>query len=156
MQLIKPDINLDFVGKRKPAILLSAVLLFIGIASLVMQGGPNYGIDFAGGTLVQVRITVAAEAVTIKDALKEMELGGLVVQIFLGLAVLNSNRRQSYRLAKLFAGGYVLYEFAQPYIPMGVFDWNDVYATIIGFSISVFMLSVVWGVVGSGDIPRKV
>ena len=82
MQLIKPDINLDFVGKRKPALLLSALLLFVGIASLVMQGGPNYGIDFAGGTLVQVRITVEAEAGTIKEALKEMELGGLVVQGF--------------------------------------------------------------------------
>ena len=82
MQLIKPDINLDFVGKRKPAVLLSAVLLFIGMASLVMQGGPNYGIDFAGGTLVQVRIAAEADAVSIKDALKGMDLGGLVVQGF--------------------------------------------------------------------------
>ncbi len=82
MQLIKPDINLDFVGKRKPAVLLSALLLFIGIASLILQGGPNYGIDFAGGTLVQVQISVEADAVSIKGALKEMDLGGLVVQGF--------------------------------------------------------------------------
>ena len=82
MQLIKPDINLDFVGKRKLALLLSAALLLVGIASLVMQGGPNYGIDFAGGTLVQVRISNDADAATIKVALKEMELGGLVVQGF--------------------------------------------------------------------------
>lgn len=82
MQLIKPDINLDFVGKRKLAVLLSAILLFIGMASLVMQGGPNYGIDFAGGTLVQVRIDTTADATSIKEALKDMDLGGLVVQGF--------------------------------------------------------------------------
>ena len=82
MQLIKPDINLDFVGKRKLAVLLSVVMLFISIASLVIKGGPNYGIDFAGGTLVQVRISTEADAGSIKDALKGMQLGGLVVQGF--------------------------------------------------------------------------
>ena len=82
MQLINPDINLNIVGKRKLAVLFSAVMLFISVASLVIQGGPNYGIDFAGGTLVQVRISAEADAGSIKDALKEMQLGGLVVQGF--------------------------------------------------------------------------
>jgi preprotein translocase subunit SecF len=82
MQLIKPDINLDFVGKRKPAVLFSALLLLVGFVSLVLQGGPNYGIDFSGGTLVQVQIDADASTATIKDALKEMQLGGLVVQSF--------------------------------------------------------------------------
>jgi hypothetical protein len=81
-------------------------------------------------------------------------LGGIVVQIFLGLAVLNPNRRQGYRLARLFAAGYVLYEFAQPYLPKGVFDWKDVYATVIGWLISLFLMSVVWYKVGPGDIPE--
>ena len=82
MQLIKPDINLDFVGKRKPAVLFSALLLLVGFVSLVLQGGPNYGIDFSGGTLVQVQINADAGPAAIKDALKEMQLGGLVVQGF--------------------------------------------------------------------------
>ena len=82
MQLIKPDINLDFVGKRKPAVLFSALLLLVGFVSLVLQGGPNYGIDFSGGTLVQVQINAAAGPAAIKDALKEMQLGGLAVQGF--------------------------------------------------------------------------
>jgi len=82
MQLIKPDINIDFVGKRKLAVLLSLVLLAIGGVSLVLNGGPSYGIDFAGGTLVQVRIATSTDAAAIKDALAGLDLGGVVVQSF--------------------------------------------------------------------------
>ncbi len=74
-------------------------------------------------------------------------LGGIVVQIFLALAILNPSHRQSYRLAVFFAVGYVVYEFAQPYLPKGVFDWLDIYATVIGLLISVLLLAVVWRVV---------
>ncbi len=82
MQLIKPDINIDFVGKRKLALLLSIVILVIGAASLIVQGGPSYGIDFAGGTLVQVKIAQDTGPVEMKEALKDLNLGGLVVQTF--------------------------------------------------------------------------
>jgi hypothetical protein len=82
-------------------------------------------------------------------------LGGIVVQIFLGLAILNPSRRQSYRLAVFFAVGYVVYEFAQPYLPKGVFDWPGVYGAAIGFMISVLLLAVVWRVVESGAAPRQ-
>ncbi|PLX78844.1 MAG: protein translocase subunit SecF [Desulfuromonas sp.] len=82
MQIIKSDINLDFVGKRKLAALFSAVLILVGLASLVVQGGPNYGIDFAGGTLVQVKFTQATDAGKIKAALDDLNLGAIVVQRF--------------------------------------------------------------------------
>ncbi len=70
--------------------------------------------------------------------------GGIVVQIFLGLAIMNATRSQSYRLAAFFSVGYVVYEFAQPVLPRGVFDWNDVFGTIIGFVVSLMVLSVIW------------
>ena len=82
MQLIKPDINIDFVGKRKLALGISIVLILIGLASLVVKGGPNYGIDFAGGTLVQVRFTQTTDASEIKKALNNLKLGDPVVQSF--------------------------------------------------------------------------
>ncbi|MCP3178021.1 protein translocase subunit SecF [Desulfuromonas sp. KJ2020] len=82
MQLIKPDINLDFVGKRKLAALFSAVLLVVGFLSLIMHGGPNYGIDFSGGTLVQVKFNQTTSAGEIKSSLTGLDLGGVVVQQF--------------------------------------------------------------------------
>ena len=82
--------------------------------------------------------------------------GGIVVQIFLGLAIMNATRRQSYRLAAFFSVGYVVYEFAQPVLPRGVFDWNDVFGTIIGFLVSVLVLSLIWRVVPLAEAdPRS-
>jgi preprotein translocase subunit SecF len=82
MQIIKHDINIDFVGKRKLALIVSAVMIFIGLASLVVNGGPNYGIDFVGGTLVQVKFAENTDAARIKDGLASLELGSVVVQRF--------------------------------------------------------------------------
>lgn len=82
MELIKPNINLDFVGKKNIAVMFSAALIVIGLLSLLIKGGPNYGIDFAGGTLVQVKFTQTTKALEIKDALQGLDLGSLVVQQF--------------------------------------------------------------------------
>jgi len=82
MQLIKPDTNIDFIGKRKIALFVSIAVILIGLASLVVKGGPNYGIDFAGGTLVQVQFAQPTDASAIKKALSDLELGSLVVQTF--------------------------------------------------------------------------
>ncbi len=82
MQLIKPDINIDFVGKRKLALVVSIALILVGLASLVVKGGPNYGIDFTGGTLVQVQFAKVTDATEIKKALSRLDLGSPVVQSF--------------------------------------------------------------------------
>ena len=82
MQIIKPDINIDFVGKRKLALILSGVLILIGLASLAVKGGPDYGIDFVGGTLVQVKFAENTDAAHIKDSLAKLDLGTIVVQHF--------------------------------------------------------------------------
>ncbi|HKJ04301.1 MAG TPA: protein translocase subunit SecF [Geopsychrobacteraceae bacterium] len=82
MQIIKPDTKIDFVGKRKIAVIISAVLILVGLASLIVKGGPNYGIDFAGGTLVQVLFEEGTDAASIKDSLSDLELGSMSVQLF--------------------------------------------------------------------------
>ncbi len=82
MQIIKHDININFTGKRKIALILSAVVILIGLVSLVVKGGPNYGIDFVGGTLVQVKFVENTDAAKIKDSLASMDLGTVVVQRF--------------------------------------------------------------------------
>lgn len=47
--------DFDFLGSRQTAYVVSALLLAIGIGSLAMRGGLRYGVDFTGGTLMQVQ-----------------------------------------------------------------------------------------------------
>ncbi len=71
-------------------------------------------------------------------------LGGIVVQIFVVLTIVKAAKPKSFALAGLMAVGYVVYEFVQPYLPKGVFDWNDVLGTVIGFGIASVVLSGIW------------
>jgi preprotein translocase subunit SecF len=82
MEFIKPGINIDFMSKRKGAFVLSAVVILIGLVSLVAHGGPNYGIDFAGGTLVQVRFSNPVSISEIRTSLTEVDLAGSLIQEF--------------------------------------------------------------------------
>jgi len=81
-EIIKRDTNIDFVGMRKYAYVLSAVLLLAGVLSLLVKGGPQYGIDFAGGFNVQVKFSQDVELDSIRKALDSPALTGLVVQDF--------------------------------------------------------------------------
>jgi len=80
MDFIKPGINVDFVNRKRIALICSLVVALIGIGSLVIKGGPLYGIDFAGGTLVQVKFDQAPEVGEIRAALAEKGLGSSVIQ----------------------------------------------------------------------------
>ncbi len=82
MQFIKSGVNIDFVGRRFLFIGLSALVILISIASLVFHGGLNYGIDFAGGTLVQVKFNKATTPDNIRKALKGLDLGSCAIQQF--------------------------------------------------------------------------
>ncbi len=65
--------------------------------------------------------------------------GGIIVQIFFMLAILNSPRKKVFRVIGFVVIGYILYEILQPYLPRGVFDWKDIYGTLIGGVISLFV-----------------
>jgi preprotein translocase subunit SecF len=80
MEIIKPGINLDFVGKRRIAVIASLLVVVIGIVSLVVKGGPAYGIDFAGGTLVQIKFSETTNAAQLRSALGGIDLRGLTIQ----------------------------------------------------------------------------
>lgn len=82
MELIRPNTSIDFVGRAKIAITASVVIILIGIASLVFKGGPAYGIDFAGGTLVQIKFSGDTSAADLRGALDELNLRGLSIQQF--------------------------------------------------------------------------
>ena len=80
MQIIKPDVNIDFVGRRKIAFALSLVMILASIVSLVFHGGPKYGIDFAGGAEVLAQLDQPAPIDAVKTALKSIGLEGSSVQ----------------------------------------------------------------------------
>lgn len=82
MELIKPGINIDFIGKRKLAVVLSLAMILVGVVSLIAKGGPNYGIDFAGGMLVQVKFDRDTTPPEIREALSGIELGPVGIQQF--------------------------------------------------------------------------
>jgi preprotein translocase subunit SecF len=82
MQLIKPDININFIGKRKIAFVVSLAMISISIVSLIIHGGPRQGIDFAGGTLIQVKFLGPVEIEDIKAGLQTIGLGKSSVQLF--------------------------------------------------------------------------
>ncbi len=54
MELFK-NTNFDFLGKKWPFIIASLILTVAGLASLVVKGGPRYGIEFKGGMLMTVK-----------------------------------------------------------------------------------------------------
>ncbi|MBW2100268.1 MAG: protein translocase subunit SecF [Deltaproteobacteria bacterium] len=82
MRLIKPDININFIGKRKTGFFISFAIILISIASLVIQKGPKYGIDFAGGTLMQVKFFTPVNIDDIKSGLNTIDLAKSSVQQF--------------------------------------------------------------------------
>ncbi|MDY0291680.1 MAG: protein translocase subunit SecF [Desulfuromonadaceae bacterium] len=82
MELIKPDVNIDFVGKRRYVAVISVVLILVGLTALIVRGGPNYGVDFTGGTVVQVRFDQSTDAAQIKELLVPEILSSALVQRF--------------------------------------------------------------------------
>jgi preprotein translocase subunit SecF len=76
--------HLDFLGHRRAAFALSGALILAGLISLAIHHGPKYGIDFAGGTLVQVQFEQPIEADQIRSALDQIGMGGAEIQRFGG------------------------------------------------------------------------
>ena len=82
MEIFKRQTEFDFMGKKQTAIRLSAILILIGIVSVIIHGGLKYGIDFAGGTLVQLKFEKPPAIEEIRDGLKTIGLGDSTIQEF--------------------------------------------------------------------------
>ncbi|HBT88917.1 protein translocase subunit SecF [Desulfobacter sp.] len=82
MQFIKPGTHIDFMGMRKIAFIFSLILILASIVSLIIHNGLNYGIDFAGGTLVQVKFPQKVDVSDIRKGLGGIGLKDVSVQGF--------------------------------------------------------------------------
>ena len=72
---------IDFVGRRKYAMIFSATLLVISIASIGLQG-LKFGIDFTGGTLIELGYEKTADLDSIRSKLSSADFKGTNVQYF--------------------------------------------------------------------------
>ena len=82
MKIISSDTHIDFMGKIKMTLTISGLMILIGLGSMIMSGGLKYGIDFSGGTLVQLQFKTAPDIEVIRDGLKTIGLGESTIQEF--------------------------------------------------------------------------
>jgi preprotein translocase subunit SecF len=82
MEIIKPDVNVPFVKIMRHAAFVSAALILLSLAAVAMRGGLIYGIDFAGGTLVEVKFSDVVEIGAVRDALARSDMGGSEIKHF--------------------------------------------------------------------------
>jgi preprotein translocase subunit SecF len=79
MELFR-DANFDFLGKKKPFIAVSVLLIVVSGVSLVVKGGPKYGIDFRGGTMTTIKFANRPSEDQIRQALSSKIPGEVTVQ----------------------------------------------------------------------------
>ena len=87
MEIIKPGTMIDFMGKRKIAFGISLALMLLGLGSMLFNKVStgkmfNYGVDFAGGTLIQLRFEKKADLDKLRSLLKKAGLKDVLIQDF--------------------------------------------------------------------------
>ncbi|GAC1619995.1 MAG: hypothetical protein PVS2B2_05540 [Candidatus Acidiferrum sp.] len=83
--------NIHWMGKAKYFYALSGILLLAGLISLITKGGPKYGIDFRGGTNVDVRFAQPPNIDQLRKGLAAQGLGSSEIQGVSDIASSNSN-----------------------------------------------------------------
>jgi preprotein translocase subunit SecF len=76
------NVNVDWIGKKWIFIGASFALFVLSVFHLIIKGGPRYGIDFRGGTLVYVKFRNTPQLDLIRSALKQRGLGESTIQRF--------------------------------------------------------------------------
>jgi preprotein translocase subunit SecF len=81
MEFFKHDLNVDFIGKWRYAVVVSGLLLLVSAVSL-MTRGLNFGIDFTGGTLIEVAYRQPVELDKVRSTLAKSDYSQAQVQYF--------------------------------------------------------------------------
>ncbi len=67
--------KIDFVGKRKVGYIISSTLIVVSLISLIIHGGPSLGIDFSGGTSLDLSFEQDVTASELRDSLSDIGFG---------------------------------------------------------------------------------
>ncbi len=70
----------DFIGKRKIWFIISLAAVLIGVAGYFIQGGFNFGIDFLGGSLIEVEFDGNTDVGQIRNVLEDAGYGSSIIQ----------------------------------------------------------------------------
>jgi preprotein translocase subunit SecF len=81
VELIKPNTNIDFMGKRHYAYIFTTVLILLSLATVAVKGQIRLGVDFTGGAMVQVKFNKAVHTDEIRDAFKSMGEGTVIQKL---------------------------------------------------------------------------
>jgi preprotein translocase subunit SecF len=81
IQLIRHDINIDFIGKRHLSFAISLVLLVLSVAGFFVKG-LNYGIDFRGGYVIEARFDEDPNVAQLREKLSASYHGNFSLQQF--------------------------------------------------------------------------
>jgi len=81
MEIIKKTTNIDFLGRRRYAAFVSGAVLVLAIGSLALQG-LKFGIDFTGGTLVEVGYDESVDIMEVREQLAAAGIDDAQVQYF--------------------------------------------------------------------------
>jgi preprotein translocase subunit SecF len=83
MEILKHATHIDFMAQRKFALIFSIALILLSLGSLVTRG-LSYGLDFTGGTLIEVGYPEIADLTVIRQTLETAGYGDSIVQTFGG------------------------------------------------------------------------
>ena len=81
MEFLRAQTSIDFLGRRRSAVLISGLLIVISIVSIAVRG-LNFGIDFTGGTLVEVAYSEPVAVEDVRAALNSAQIENALVQHF--------------------------------------------------------------------------
>ncbi|MBW2061812.1 MAG: protein translocase subunit SecF [Deltaproteobacteria bacterium] len=82
MEFIKPGTHLNFVGRSRQAYAVSLALILVTVISLLIHRGPNWGVDFTGGLLVQVQFKEKTTPAEIRGGLADVNMQDSIIQGF--------------------------------------------------------------------------
>jgi preprotein translocase subunit SecF len=82
MEFFKHKFEYDFMGKAWLALIISGGLAILSVLSIALHGGLKYGVDFAGGTLVQLQFQAPPPLDKVRDSLKALGFGDSAIQEF--------------------------------------------------------------------------